>query len=154
LPTPSGSYGPVCVRNKFLPENDNPIPGASHPTAYPDAPTGPVFYNSYATGGDGNYTLPAASPMLPQPVGSIAISLDNPQSDPTTGSDSSSGTRFYIHPLVNQLITQARVPRINSDFVFQPPTFNLSWARMRKEKGSEALYNTRIRSEAMLYTSD
>ena len=92
----------------------------------------PVFYSLDATDEDKHYirfdegkTLPAGSPMLQQPGGPRAKSVYNPQSDPTTGSDSSSGMRSSINPLFNHLVSQPGAPRFNlpdnpSAFQIQP----------------------------------
>ena len=99
-------------------------------------------------------TITAGSPMLPQPGGSSAISLYNPHSDPTSWLYSSPGMELSVNPLANQLVNQLGVPRCNppdnpSAFEIQPCTFNVSWARILKERGREALHKKVIRRESL-----
>jgi hypothetical protein len=109
----------------------------------------PVFYSLDATDGDGNYlhfdggeTITAGSSMLPQLGGASAISSYGPHSDPTRWLYSSLGRRLSINPLVSQLLNQPGVPRINptaNPYGFPIQPYNLSWARMLKERSNELL---------------
>jgi hypothetical protein len=86
-----------------------------------------------ATDGDGNFdqleedTLTAESPIQPQPGGASAITLYNPQSDPATGSNSSSSSNTDGFP-----------PGLaTTDPIQQPSSFSLSLFRARQDRDTD-----------------
>jgi len=102
---------------------------------FPDVPprAPPVPHHLLdATDEDGNYdqfeedTLTAESPIQPQPGGASAITLYNPQSDPATGSNSSSSSNTNGFP-----------PGLATIDPIQPSSFSLSLVRARQDRDTE-----------------